>query len=81
MPTRRGDPRARCRLPVREDRLDTTTPDGHFVIDHHPRHANVLLASPCSDHGFKHAFAVGEALAEVALDGRTRHRIDLFSLR
>jgi len=60
--------------------LYTTTRDGHFVLDRHPRHANVLLASPCSGHGFKHAFAVGEALADLALDGRTRHKIDLFAL-
>lgn len=60
--------------------LYTTTRDGHFVLDRHPRHANVVLASPCSGHGFKHAFAVGEALADLALDGRTRHGIGLFVL-
>ncbi len=61
--------------------LYTTTRDGHFVLDHHPRHASVVLASPCSGHGFKHAFAVGEALADLALTGATCHKIDLFSLR
>lgn len=60
--------------------LYTTTRDGHFVLDRHPRHANVVLASPCSGHGFKHAFAVGEVLAELALDGRTRHQVDRFAL-
>lgn len=60
--------------------LYTTTRDGHFVLDRHPRHANVVLASPCSGHGFKHAFAAGEALADLALEGRTRHRIELFRL-
>ena len=45
--------------------LYTITPDFHFVVDRHPRHANVIIASPCSGHGFKHAPAIGEALADV----------------
>lgn len=45
----------------------TNTPDGHFVIDHHPAHANVIVASPCSGHGFKFAPAVGQLIAELAL--------------
>jgi len=58
----------------------TNTPDGHFVIDRHPRHPNVILASPCSGHGFKFASVIGEILADLACDGRTRHPIDLFRL-
>jgi sarcosine oxidase len=27
---------------------------------------NVVIASPCSGHGFKHSAAVGEALADMA---------------
>jgi len=45
--------------------LYTVTPDFHFVLDRHPRHANVIIASPCSGHGFKHAPAIGEALADM----------------
>jgi sarcosine oxidase len=43
----------------------TNTRDGHFIVDRHPSHPNVLLASPCSGHGFKFAAALGEALAEA----------------
>ena len=43
--------------------LYTATPDFHFVIDRHPRKPNVLVASPCSGHGFKHSAAVGEIIA------------------
>ncbi len=60
--------------------LYTTTRDGDFVLDRHPRHANVVLASPCSGHGFKHAFAVGEALADLALSGSVRHAIGRFAI-
>lgn len=47
--------------------LYTNTPDCHFLIDRHPRHAGVVVASPCSGHGFKFAPAIGEALADLAL--------------
>lgn len=43
--------------------LYTQTPDGDFLIDRHPAMENVLVASPCSGHGFKHAAAIGEAIA------------------
>jgi sarcosine oxidase len=57
----------------------TLTPDQHFVIGHHPDHANVVIASPCSGHGYKFASVIGEVLADLAIDGTTRHEIDLFA--
>jgi sarcosine oxidase len=60
--------------------LYTATPDEGFVIDRHPQHKNVLIASPCSGHGFKHSAAVGEILAQLAIDGKTRFDINKFSL-
>lgn len=59
----------------------TLTPDEHFVISTHPQHANVVLASPCSGHGFKFTPVIGEILADLAMHGRTNHDISLFSLR
>ena len=44
----------------------TNTTDGHFIIDAHPAHANVIVASPCSGHGFKFASVLGEVLADLA---------------
>lgn len=41
----------------------TNTPDGHFVIDRHPRAPGVWIVSPCSGHGFKFASAIGEVVA------------------
>lgn len=57
----------------------TLTPDHHFVIGLHPDHAQVVIASPCSGHGYKFASVVGEILAELAIEGTTRQPIDLFA--
>ncbi|MFN2317240.1 MAG: N-methyl-L-tryptophan oxidase [Gemmatimonadales bacterium] len=46
----------------------TNTPDEHFILDRHPDCPAVLLASPCSGHGFKFAPAIGEILADLAMD-------------
>ena len=57
----------------------TLTPDHHFVIGHHPDYPNVVLASPCSGHGYKFASVIGEILADLATSGATRHPISLFA--
>ena len=49
----------------------TNTADEHFVIDRHPEHQQIVLASPCSGHGYKFCSVVGEILAELICDGRT----------
>ena len=59
--------------------LYTVTPDEGFVIDHHPDSEKVVVASPCSGHGFKHSAAVGELLAQLVLDGSTSFDISVFS--
>lgn len=59
--------------------LYTVTPDFGFVIDRHPASERVLIVSPCSGHGFKHSAAIGEALAQVVVDGESR--LDLSGFR
>ncbi|HKA55388.1 MAG TPA: N-methyl-L-tryptophan oxidase [Candidatus Binatia bacterium] len=51
--------------------LYTMSPDGHFIVDRHPRHPQVAFVAGLSGHGFKFACVLGEVLAELALDGRT----------
>lgn len=46
--------------------LYTNAPDGHFLLGRHPEHPAVVVASPCSGHGFKFASAIGEVLADLA---------------
>ncbi len=58
----------------------TVTPDFDFVIDHVPESDRVWVASACSGHGFKHSAAVGEALAELAVEGRTQFDLSPFAL-
>ncbi|MDP3774026.1 MAG: N-methyl-L-tryptophan oxidase [Gemmatimonadales bacterium] len=50
----------------------TNPTDGGFIIDQHPEHRNVLLASACSGIGFKFAPAVGEILADLATGASPR---------
>jgi sarcosine oxidase len=56
----------------------TNTPDGHFLIDAHPSLPQVLMASPCSGHGFKFSSAIGEILAELITKGESRFDLSLF---
>ncbi|HTX02106.1 MAG TPA: FAD-dependent oxidoreductase, partial [Candidatus Acidoferrales bacterium] len=55
--------------------LYTLTPDEHFIIGLHPAQANVVIAGGFSGHGFKFCSVVGEIVADLALEGRTRHPI------
>lgn len=55
--------------------LYTNSPDGHFVIDRHPASERVVVACGFSGHGFKFAPVLGEALADLALEGRTTRAI------
>jgi sarcosine oxidase len=60
--------------------LYTATPDAGFVIDRHPQSDRIIVASPCSGHGFKHSAAIGEALAELVTEGKSRFDLGAFSL-
>ncbi|MDJ1159818.1 N-methyl-L-tryptophan oxidase [Chelatococcus sp. SYSU_G07232] len=60
--------------------LFTNTPDEHFIIDRLPDLPQVIVASPCSGHGFKFASVVGEVLADLAMDRRPAFDLSLFAL-
>lgn len=59
--------------------LYTNTRDHHFLLDNHPGSQNVIVASPCSGHGFKFAAAIGEVLADLSLEGGSRFDLSLFA--
>ena len=76
------------RLPEISDRcgtaatcLYTVTPDSNFIIDVHPDNDRIIIASPCSGHGFKHSAAIGEALAEQVIDGKSKIDMSSFSMK
>jgi sarcosine oxidase len=56
----------------------TSTPDEHFVIGVHPHYSQVVIASPCSGHGFKFASVIGEILADLSIEAQTRYPLELF---
>jgi sarcosine oxidase len=41
---------------------------------------NVIVASPCSGHGFKHSAAIGESLAQLATHGHSTIDLSPFAL-
>lgn len=58
----------------------TMTPDEHFIIDRHPAYPQIVIASPCSGHGFKFGVVIGRILADLAGLGATGYPIDRFRL-
>jgi sarcosine oxidase len=57
--------------------LFTNTPDEHFILDRFPDAPQIVLASPCSGHGFKFASVVGEVVADLVQRDATPHDISL----
>ena len=55
----------------------TNTADEHFLLDTLPGTPQVAVAAGFSGHGFKMASVIGEIMADLAQNGRTRHNIDL----
>jgi sarcosine oxidase len=58
----------------------TLTPDENFIVDRHPSDPRLVLAAGLSGHGFKFTCVLGEALADLALNGRTELPIGFLSL-
>jgi sarcosine oxidase len=58
----------------------TNTPDRHFILDGHPGYPEVSIAAGFSGHGYKFCSVIGEVMADLAQDGRSRHDIGFFRL-
>jgi monomeric sarcosine oxidase len=54
--------------------------DEHFILDRHPDDARIVIGAGLSGHGFKFAPAIGEALANLALERRQTVDIGAFAL-
>jgi sarcosine oxidase len=74
-------PAADGRLLAAQTCLYTMTPDGDFILDRLPGCPKIIVAAPCSGHGFKFAPVIGEILADLATIGHTDHDISRFSLK
>ncbi len=51
--------------------LYTVDTNEHFLVDLLPDRADVVVASPCSGHGFKFSCMIGKILADLAVDGES----------
>lgn len=58
----------------------TLTPDGNFIIDKHPDDPTITIACGFSGHGYKFCPVVGEIVADLTLDGGTRHPIGFLGM-
>lgn len=59
----------------------TNTPSEDFIIDYHPHHQNIIIASPCSGHGFKFSSAIGKVLSDMACDKKPFFSSEAFSIK
>lgn len=59
----------------------TIAPDEHFVLGRHPANDAVIVASPCSGHGFKFASVIGDMLADMATGRETAFDISWWGLQ
>lgn len=60
--------------------LYTNTPDERFLVGPAPGVPDVTVLGGFSGHGFKFAPVIGDAAAELATQGHTRHPIGAFAL-
>jgi sarcosine oxidase len=60
--------------------LFENSPDEHFILDRLPDAPQVVVGGGFSGHGFKFCSVVGEILADLAIDGETRHEIGFLRL-
>ena len=58
----------------------TNTPDENFIIDYHSATKNIIIASPCSGHGFKFSSAIGKLLCDMVLEKPLSFDISVFNI-
>jgi monomeric sarcosine oxidase len=72
-------PSARRELSHHSVCLYTLTPDEHSIAGKHPALDRCAIATGLSGHGFKLTPVLGEALADIVSDGRTKLPIEFLS--
>lgn len=70
------------KLPLKTGKICkyTNTPDNDFIIDRHPDHSHIFFACGFSGHGFKFASAIGEILADLAVEKKPQIDLSAFSV-
>jgi len=60
--------------------LYTVAPGDQFQVDFLPGRSDVIVASPCSGHGFKFSCLIGRVLADLAVAGETELAVESWKL-
>jgi sarcosine oxidase len=60
--------------------LYTVAPDDQFCVDFLPGRDDVIVASPCSGHGFKFSCYIGRVLADMAVGGGSELPVELWRI-
>ena len=58
----------------------TKSPDGHFIVDRHPEHNNVVIVAGLSGHGYKFTPILGQIVGDLLTSGTTDLPIEFLSL-
>ncbi len=58
--------------------LYTVTSDSYFIVDEMPDFPEVMIASACSGHGFKHSAGLGEAISDSLVGKELRINLKAF---
>lgn len=74
-------PLAGAELASAETCFYTVAPEERFLVDSLPGRSDVIVASPCSGHGFKFSVLVGRAVAEMATTGSVDPAFDAWKRR
>jgi sarcosine oxidase len=61
--------------------LYTVAPDDQFQVDFLPGRSDVIVASPCSGHGFKFSCLIGRVLADLATTGSTEVAVGAWKIQ
>jgi sarcosine oxidase len=67
-------------IELTETCLYTVAPDEQFLVDFLPGRSDVVVASPCSGHGFKFSCLIGRVLADLATSGESEIVSDIWRL-
>jgi sarcosine oxidase len=75
---RRFFPKANGPTLATETCIFTNTPDEHFILDRHPDAGHVAIAAGFSGHGFKFCSVIGEIMADLVTEERSRFDLTMF---
>ncbi|XP_072495920.1 peroxisomal sarcosine oxidase [Notamacropus eugenii] len=65
---------------IMERCMYTNSPDENFILDRHPKHANIIIGAGFSGHGFKLSPVVGKVLYELSTESTLSYDLTAFQI-